>query len=76
MLGNPDLKAALAARQAWVDDPSKSNLVGADGLPELKPCGAAAGRTDYRTAACGDACRPGKPSPPVDCTPALLRSIQ
>lgn len=33
VLSSPDVKAPQAARYAWVDNPSESNLVGADGLP-------------------------------------------
>lgn len=33
VLSSPQVKAPLAARYGWVDNPSESNLVGGDGLP-------------------------------------------
>ncbi|MEO6281252.1 sialate O-acetylesterase [Roseateles sp.] len=33
ILSSPDVAAPVAARYGWVDNPSESNLVGADGLP-------------------------------------------
>jgi sialate O-acetylesterase len=33
VLSNPAVAAPVAARYAWMDNPSESNLVGGDGLP-------------------------------------------